>query len=140
MITPAAFRTQFPEFQNQTTYPDTTINAWIPWAYLMLNAQRFGNVLDLAAMYWVAHELALEAQALRVAQAGGVPGQVTGPINSKSVDKVSLGYDTSTASEAGAGYYGLTTYGMRLWRMIKMYCNGPVYRVPTVNTYARFVR
>jgi hypothetical protein len=51
---------------------------------------------------------------------------ITGVINSKSVDKVSIGYDTAGGIEAGAGHWNLTIYGTRLIKLIKMVGAGPV--------------
>jgi hypothetical protein len=50
----------------------------------------------------------------------------SGIVSSKSVDKVSVSYDTSGAMEAGAGHWNLTTYGTRYIRLVKLVGAGPL--------------
>lgn len=78
-------------------------------------------------MLFIAHHAVLERKALdAAAQPGGVPGVSTGVINSKSVDKVSVGYDTAAGTEEGAGHWNLTVYGIRLKSLFNMMGAGPV--------------
>src|ERR1700719_2846942 len=96
------FITAFPEFSNNAIYPLSQINFWIPQAYNQLNADRFGTSLDLAAMLFVAHNIALSAREASTVNVGGIPGQATGPVNSKGVGQVHVGYDTGATQIAGA--------------------------------------
>jgi hypothetical protein len=121
------FLSVFPEFDGPN-YQISQINFWIPQAYNQLNAQRFGVTLDLAAMLFVAHNLVLGARDATVAANGGIPGMASGPVNSKGVDKVHVGYDTGATLLAGAGYWNATSYGQRLYRM--MVANGGFVYVP----------
>jgi hypothetical protein len=45
---------------------------------------------------------------------------MTGPVASKSIDKVSVSYDTAAAAMKDAGDFNLTTYGVRYLRIAKM--------------------
>lgn len=112
------FTAAFPEFSNGTTYPLTQINFWIPQAYNQLNASRFGQTLDLAAMLFVAHNIVLSARDAATVNVGGIPGQATGPVNSKGVGQVHVGYDTPAMEIPGAGAWNATSYGQRLYRMM----------------------
>lgn len=125
-ITPAQFRADFPEFASSVAYPNSQLTFWLNFAYVMLNATRWGRSLDMGAELFVAHNICLEARAQADAARGGIPGQQVGPINSKSVDKVSMGYDTSSGIEVGAGHWNLTIYGTRFVRMMKLFGAGPV--------------
>ena len=124
--TPAVFKGHYPEFVCPETYPPNQVQFWLDTAYSMLNAGRWGRQLDMAAELYTAHNLALEARAMKESEAGGIPGGSVGVLNSKSVDKVSAGYDTGIATEQGAGHWNQTIYGTRLWRLIKMFGAGPL--------------
>lgn len=126
-ITVVQFRTNFPEFAyKRGQFPDSSITFWLAVGYLRLNARRWVSLLDLGVQLYVAHNIVLEKQAADAAKRGGSPGQSTGPVNSKSVDKVSVGYDTAAAILEGAGNYNLTTYGTRFYELMLMAGAGPV--------------
>lgn len=125
-ITVADFRANFPEFTSSSDFSNATIQFWLDLAYQMLNASRWLNQLDIGAQLFTAHNIALEAKALKESQNGGIPGQNTGPINSKSVDKVSVGYDTGAGIVPDAGHWNLTTYGTRFIWMLRMFGAGPI--------------
>lgn len=125
-ITVAKFRYDYPEFQSTENFPSSQITYWINFAYQMLNPQRWGRQLDLAAELYVAHNIAIEMLAMKQGKAGGAPGLGMGAINNKSVDKVSVGMDVNLASEKDGGHWNLTIYGTRLYRMIKMFGAGPL--------------
>lgn len=127
-VTYSDFVTAFPEFSDATVYPQAQFDFWEAQAYLQLNAGRFGASLDLAVMLFVAHNLVLSAQAKKSAQSGG--GVVTTSsslVASKAVDKVSVAYDTTTTTIAGAGLWNATVYGQRLYAMIRAFGAGPAY-------------
>lgn len=125
-VTPAEFKGHYPEFLSSDTYPNPQVQFWLDTSYSMLNASRWGRQLDMAAELYTAHNLALEARAQKTADNGGIPGEAVGVLNNKSVDKVSAGYDTSAATEQGAGHWNLTIYGTRFIRLAKMFGAGPV--------------
>ena len=120
-VTPATFRTHYPEFASTTTYPDAQVEYWIMVAGLLLRLEALLSIYDVATELFVAHNLALEAMAQKAAATGGIPGIGIGAVNNKSVDKVSIGYDTSIGLDPKAGHWNLTTYGMRLWRILRMF-------------------
>lgn len=125
-ITATLFKVDFCEFDDIALYRDEDINFWIKYAGLLLNANRWGNLLDLGTELFVAHNLVLERQAKLASANGAPPGLATGIISAKSVDNVSISYDTNSAQEKDAGQWNLTTYGQRYWRMMRMFGAGPV--------------
>lgn len=120
------FRADHPEFGSSATYTTGTIEYWLNVAYLLLNASRWGNMLDVGAAMFVAHHVSIEARNQLEAANGGAPGQQSGPINSKSVDKVSIGYDTGAGIQPDAGHWNLTVYGTRFIRLVRMFGAGPI--------------
>lgn len=125
-VTPASFRTAFPAFANTTTYPDPFVQFWLTQALGFLNEGRWSTLMDFGTMLWAAHWIALQAKDQRIAAIGGTPGAATGPIASKSADKVSISYDTKAASELDAGHWALTTYGLQYLRLARQIGAGPV--------------
>jgi hypothetical protein len=128
--TPPVFKGHYPEFVCPDTYPPSQVQFWLDVAYSMLNASIWGRQLDLAAELYCAHNLVLEARAQKESAAGGVPGGSVGVLNSKSVDKVSAGYDTNVATEKDGGHWNLTIYGTRLYRLIKLFGAVPIFIQP----------
>lgn len=116
----------FPEFTSPESFPDGQVDFWIQQAGLQLNANRLGTKLDYATMLFVAHNLVLSASAAQTAGAGGALTS-GGILTSKSVGSVSAGYDFGSVSVSGAENYNSTTYGQRLWRLLRATSTGPFY-------------
>lgn len=125
MITYASFVAAFPEFASAS---QTQVDFWIPIAYQQLNACRFGASLDLAAMLFVAHNVAMSEQDGAAAALGAPPGEMNGPITNKAVGSVSVGSDPGLVAVADAGAWNGTRYGTRLYTMMRMFNLGPAYR------------
>ena len=125
-ITPANFRVNFPEFANVVTYPDSMISFWLTVAYKQLRACIWQDELDLGVQLFVAHNCVLEAQAIKAANSGQVPGTIVGPANSKSVDKVSVSYDTGAGTVPGWGNWNMSTFGTRFKYYVDMYGAGGI--------------
>ena len=109
----AQFRQDFPEFGNTTTYPDSSVTFWMTIAVSLVNPDRWGVLTDQGIELVTAHHLVLAQRDQAAAAVGGVPGEVKGPTASKSVDKVSVSYDTGAVALSDAGFWNLTTYGVR---------------------------
>jgi hypothetical protein len=124
-VTVASFRSTFPEFSDVSLYPDDSITFWMSVAVQMVNANRWKSMTDTGVMLLGAHYLVFAAKDQMAAEAGGVPGEATGNVSSKSVDKVSVSYDSSaiTASDA-KGDLALSSYGIRFARLAKMFGAG----------------
>ncbi len=119
-VTSATFYQAFPEFADVEKYPEATVDMWVAAARSLLSSDRWGDLLDLGTGLFVAHNIALSRLATASAGSGGVPGASTGIMSSKTVDKVSASYDTSSASLEGAGAWNLTTYGVRYRQLAMM--------------------
>lgn len=125
--TPAEFRVNFPEFASTTVYPDSQLTFWFAVAELLLSVTRWGDALrSLGMQLFVAHNMVLEQQAQQQAAKGNLPGWQTGAVNSKQVDKVHIGYESSGAMLPDAGHWNLTTYGTRYLYLVNMIGAGPV--------------
>lgn len=125
-VTATSFRASYPEFADTVKFTDPTVNYYIALAGVLLNAARWTAVLGVGTELFVAHNVSIEARALEEGAAGGIPGGPTGPINSASVDKVSVGYDTGSGIEADAGHWNLTVYGTRFIKLARMMGAGPL--------------
>ena len=113
MVTPASFRAFFPEFANTGTYTDVQINQYIAFALRRLPADSWGDDLDDGVTLFVAHWLTVSARDQAAAAAGSQPGGIEGAIASMSVDKVSVSYDAASVGLENAGFWGLSSYGLR---------------------------
>lgn len=118
----------FPEFDTETVYPTTQIDFWIGQAVKQISEARFGASYTLAMLLFVAHNIALSAQAARAGKAGGAIG-TPGLVASKSIDKVSVSYDLTTTAAAGAGPWNATVYGQRYYALLRSFAVGPAYKV-----------
>lgn len=125
-VVAATFREHFLEFASETKFPDATIAYWLTVAGLLLNASRWTTLLDLGTELFLAHQMVLEAQAVAAAKKGGMPGVQIGVLNSKSVDKVSAGYEVSASLDPTAGHWNMTTYGMRFVQLSRLIGMGPI--------------
>lgn len=125
-ITPADFRVNFSEFASTTTYPNTMIQFWLDVGYKQCRACVWQDELDLGVQLFAAHNCVLEAQAARQTASGQLPGTVVGPANSKSVDKVSVGYDTGAGTVPGWGNWNLTAYGTRFKWYVDLFGAGGI--------------
>jgi hypothetical protein len=126
-ITNAQFRIDYPEFSDNVAYPDSAVTYFLNLAYALLNGDRWGAQLDIGAELFVAHNLAIEKRAQLEAANGEVPGTTTGPVASKSVDKVSISFDVGSAVQANAGHWNLTIYGTRFARLIRLFGASPIF-------------
>ncbi|WP_287497795.1 DUF4054 domain-containing protein [Pandoraea sp. CB10b_02] len=114
------FRQSFPEFDDTTTYPDSLVQFWMTVAVSLVNADRWGDLTDLGIALVTAHHLALAVKDQKMADVGGVPGQVSGPQSSKAVDKVSASYDTAAVAIKDGGFWNATMYGVRYLSLAMM--------------------
>jgi hypothetical protein len=141
-VTSDQFRAQFPEFEDKAAYADVAVGNWLTYGYTLLNAARWQDSLDYGVQLYTAHQLALGRRRYLAAQRGQMPGQMVGPITSKSVGGVSVGYDTPAALMPDAGPFNQTEYGVEYWQLAQWAGAGAVYIIgpgivstsPTGNT------
>ena len=119
-MTPDAFRVIFPEFA-AAAYPDATVAYWLGIAARLVSAERWAELADHGVALVTAHYLAMS----RPAGAGsGAPGQATGVVTAKTIDKVSVSYDVAIGSVDGAGQWNATSYGRQYADLAQMMGSG----------------
>jgi hypothetical protein len=123
-VTPAQFRQDFPEFSDTTRYPDSLVTLWLTVGTSLVNECRWGELTNIGIELVTAHHLAIAARDQQAAAGGGIPGQSSGPLSSKAVDKVSASYDTGAASLSDAGFWNLTSYGTRFLGLARLMGGG----------------
>ena len=123
-VTQTSFIAAFPEF---ATYSPATINEWIGFAGSELSLVALGSTADLATMLYVAHNLVLGARDAATVASGGIPGDIYGPVSSKSVGGVSVSYDDASTADPKGRSWNATTYGQRLFRLLKAARLGGLY-------------
>jgi len=116
----ATFIQDFPEFSDSTTYPLRLINTWLGVANLRLNPTVWGELLNIGLELFTAHYISIAAKRSREASVGGQPGASNGAVTSKSVDKVSIGYDAALVAYEKGGQWNLTTYGTQFYDLLKV--------------------
>ncbi|WP_434462857.1 DUF4054 domain-containing protein [Serratia plymuthica] len=118
------FRTDFPEFNDKTRYPDTAVNFYLNQADTILNQDVLGDQFVYLAELFTAHYTELRGRALASAAAGGVSSAGSGIASSKSVDKVSVSYDNSGTINPDAGFWNKTGYGQEFFWWWSMFGAG----------------
>jgi hypothetical protein len=120
------FLADYPEFdtseQDDPTalqFSPSAINYWLTQGTMLMNAQIWGSQYYMAVELFMAHNLALEAWS---AQGGDqtIPGLAKGMIAAASAGNVSVTYNNAAVFEEGAGHWNMTTYGLRLKRLIQL--------------------
>jgi hypothetical protein len=121
-MTPAQFRSDFPEFANAT---DAQINLWLTVATALVDPARWDELTDIGVELVTAHHLAIALRNARAGAAGGAgAGAVGGPVASKAVDKVSVSYNTSATQFEGEAFWNMTTYGIQYLQLARMFGAG----------------
>jgi hypothetical protein len=121
----AGFRTNFPEFSDDTKYPTTEIEFWADSvAVNIIDASRWGNSYSAGLQLIVAHYLVLQNLDKKAATTGGVT--TGGVIASKAVGSVNVSYDNSVGAVDGAGDWMRTSYGRRFYNLSRLFGAGAV--------------
>ncbi|EKQ3556062.1 DUF4054 domain-containing protein [Salmonella enterica] len=116
------FRADFPQFDNRQLYPDSQVAFRLAFADRMLNEKRLAEWFPYMACLVVAHYLTLYPRSARSAALGSV--DTPGVVNSKSVDKVSIGYDTASTLNPDGGFWNRTTYGAEFYQTLLLFGAG----------------
>ena len=130
--TAGMFLAAFPEFTGKVT--DELISKWIALAGDCFNFNRFGSYWELAMGLFTAHNLILKLKAGNADTPEGIllaKASATGVEQSKSVDTLSVSYDTGSTLEEYKGWGNLkeTSYGRQLIDLIKACSAGGVFYV-----------
>lgn len=122
----AGFRAAFPEFARKDDYPDVWISPLLLISTQLVSEERWADLYDYGRYLQVAHRLVHRKRQADTAEAGGTPGQASGMLSAKSLDKGSMTFDTASTAEEGAGWWNTTTYGQEYWRLAMMFGAGGV--------------
>ena len=123
-MTPASFRASFPEFASTSDYPDSLVNFWLTLSVELVSTDRFGASYEHALGLLTAHNLVMARGNVLASTGSGVPGGASGAVASKAVGSVSVSYDNTGSSVAGAGQYGQTTYGRQYMQLVRLFGQG----------------
>lgn len=119
------FRTTFPQFSDTTRFPDAQVEFRLNLADVLLSEKVTGKKLfPYFVELFVAHYMALWLADSRASLVGGAGGSTNGVQASKSVDKVSVSYDTGATLNSEAGFWNNTRYGAEFWQLITMFGAG----------------
>jgi hypothetical protein len=126
-ITAAQFRALLPEFADSSKFTDEAIDVWLIVATAQLNTTRWGSLYNLGLALFAAHNIVLGRFCTLQALRGGVPGMGGfGLIGSKSINGVSISYNTNLAALQDGGDFNLTLYGIRFLGFARMVGSGGV--------------
>lgn len=121
----SAFRVQFTQFANVTTYPDAALQAFWDAAVCYISPEISGGAIlqgscqVRALNLMTAHLAALSAQVA----AGQVPGIVT----ASAIDKVSVSIATPPVKNQWQWWLSLTGYGQQLLALLQVKSVGGMY-------------
>ena len=121
-----AFRAEFPEFVDSTVYPTPMITLWATLAEKQIVQDIWTDLYPTAVKLYVAHELVIATQNVKASKMNGSPGQSGGIANNKTVGSVSVSFDSTSQTEKDAGWWNRTTYGMQLYRLMRIFGAGCV--------------
>jgi hypothetical protein len=149
---PVTFREHFPEFDH-ATYPNHLVQTYLDLGGIMCSPDVWLRMRQRGIELVAAHMLALHQYAMLSAYSGGtgvpgVPGLARGLIASKSVSKVSVGYDVRVGYMESAGPWNYTVYGQEYYWWLRLVGTGGYETlsagsgsmVGVVNTWARGVQ
>ena len=116
------FRSRNPAF-TASLYPDSQVEARLVLASKFFSLEGFPDedLLRHVVALYVAHYLTIGGSTEANAMGGGANPN---PFASKSVDGVSVSYDTSSAIETNAGFWNATAFGRELWQLMKIFGAG----------------
>lgn len=122
----ADFRDEFPEFSDDAIYPDAQLTFWAGIAEQQVVQCIWNDMYSFGVKLYVAHEITLAAQNVKVASIGGEPGKDGGVPTQKAVGAVSVTYDAVSTAEKDAGWWNTTRYGQQFIRLARLFGAGAI--------------
>ena len=126
MVTIPQFRIDFPEFSDPDAYSDGSITFWLTISLSLVQEDRWLDLTDMAVELATAHQVLIATRNQDLGNGNGSPGQVSGPVTAKAVDRVSVSNDTGAVTLTDGGFWNMTTYGIRFLQLARMFGAGPV--------------
>lgn len=120
------FLTNFPEFAPLRQNNIGTVNYWVVIASKIVTIDKWGDLVDHGQCLYIAHNLAMNAANAAAGAKGKTPGQTSGVLSQKSVDRVSASYDTTAGNIEDGGHWNLTTYGKQYLQLARMIGAGAI--------------
>lgn len=116
IVTVEEFREAFPAFTEEE-FPQAAVHVRLLLAEKFFDKKIWPDedVRKHVAGLYAAHYLTVTKE-----------GSALGAVSSKSVDGVSVSYDTGSSSEAGAGFWNATPYGRELYKLFRIFGAGAV--------------
>ena len=124
-ITADVFVLNFPEFGDTARFPPGQVSFWLGQGYALLDNARFGTTLDYGAQLFAAHNLVLSDRANQAAAKGAAIGEAANPLQTATVGSITTTFDTTSGSIEGAGPWNATSYGQRLYQLMRGLSAGP---------------
>lgn len=110
------FRTLYPQFANEATYPDVMIQSWWVQANCVMAEPCVCLTDDCGSqmLYLMTAHIGASLTALAAGGSGGKAGILT----SSSIDKVSVTYTLPPYKNGWQFWLSKTPYGLQLWAML----------------------
>jgi len=133
----AQFRLDFPEFADEDVYTDSMCGFWAGVGEQINSPEVFGGAYNQLIELFTAHNLVLQARAIKVSSVGGVPGREGGAITEKTAGSVTQQYDGASAGTPGQGNFNETVYGRQYLYLRKMFWHGAIAVGNGCQSYSR---
>jgi hypothetical protein len=120
-------RVLYPEFASTTDWLDATIEQFIGWAALELDAETWGVHFERGSLALAAHLMALAKRSQ--AGADSTAGASTGAVTGLRTGQESITFSAPAAAQAAASdsSLGSTIYGLEYIRLRERVVAGPLY-------------
>jgi uncharacterized protein DUF4054 len=119
-LTPAQFRTDLPEFADESQYPDSMIQTWLTVSGNLVDPVRWGTLTITGQELATAHYVVMAARDQTAANAGTEPGRPAGLRTQKSAAGLSASYDYTATVVEGGGAWNQTSYGQRYFSIARL--------------------
>ena len=107
----AQFRLDFPEFADEDVYTDSMCSFWSVLGEQINSVEVFGSAYTALIELFTCHNLSIQARNIDASAVGGIPSGDGGAISSKTVEQVSVDYDSVSTAISGGGDFNSTSYG-----------------------------
>lgn len=107
------FRTNLPEFEDSSKYPDSMLTFQGRIAGIYCSEEKWGELYELGMCLAMAHFMTIAANNMTDAGNNGL-------VSSESAGDVSISFDTGSVIEERGGDWNTTSYGRQFIRMARL--------------------